>query len=220
MTMIPFICLSVICVAMGVMSTIFHHLTGWKAIVVRGVTMVSLVTFALVVSNLNGITNAFPLFISLGLVSLLLSETIETSMAEEEKLKPIVKGVFYSIACILFALSSASLSEFSLFAFLGGLFAGIGSGLIICAIRKEKSFIQMIMNIFSLTCVGLLIGLSFGSVLTSEHLISAILMLSGGVLLLAHRLLVVCGRGKVAKYITHALYFLGLIALTASIYFY
>lgn len=220
MILIPFICLSVICVAMGVMNTIFHNLTGWKAIVVRGVTMVSLTTFALVISNLRGITNAFPLFIGLAFVSLLLSETIETSMPEDEKLKPIIRGVFYSISCILFALSAASLAEFSVLALLGGLFAGIGSGLIICAIKKEKGLNQIIMNISTLGCVGLLIGLSFGAVVNSQHLASALLMLLGGLMLLAHRLLIVCGRGKVVVYITHALYSLALILMAASIYFY
>ena len=220
MNTLTFVCLAVVCGSLGIINTLFNKLVGWKGIAVRGLFVFSLITFALITSNLTAINNALSLFISLALALMLLAEATCVAMGEEEKAKPVVNGVFFSVSCVLFALSAVSLAEFALLPFLGGLFAGVGVGLIICAIKKQKGLNQILMNILTFACIGLFIGLSVNSVLTSKHMISAICMLGGSVLLLIQRALVSCGKGKIVNSLASALYSIGLIALTLSIYFY
>lgn len=220
MNIVPFVCLLVVCGAMGVINTIFYKLSGWKAVVVRGLTVVSLLVFSLVTSNLRALTNAFSLFIAIALSVLLLAEVIYVSMNDDEKLKPVVNGVFFGLTNILFALSVMAIAEFSVLALLGGVFAGIGIGLIVCAIRKEKALKVILMNIFTFACVGLLIGLGVNALIVSQHTVSAILMFAAGIFMLTQRMLVVCGKGKIAGYLGSALSSLALILLTISIYFY
>lgn len=220
MTMIPFICLTIVCVGLGVVNTIFHKLNAWKGIVVRGLFILSLISFAMIVSNLNGINNALTLFITIGLSALLLAESVFVSMSDEDKFKPIVNGTFFAISNVLFALSLISLAEFSVLALFGGVLTGIGFGLIVCVPKKNKGLNRIIMNVITFASIGLLLGLGVNAVLTSKHMISAVLMLIGGVMMLAHRILVVCGHGKIAGYLTRAFNTLALIAITISIYFY
>lgn len=220
MSTIAFVCLAVVCGGLGIINTILNKLVGWKGIVVRGLFVFSLILFSLITSNLEGVNNALPLFITLGLALLLLSEATYVSMGEEDKIKPIVNGGFFATSCVLFALSAVSLSEFALLAFLGGLVAGIGFGLIVCAIKKEKRLNQILMNILTFACIGLFIGLGVNAILSSRHMISAYCVLAGSVLLLIDRIIVSCGKGKTANSLARGLYSLGLIALTLSIYFY
>ena len=76
------------------------------------------------------------------------------------------------------------------------------------------------MNILTFACVGLLVGVGFNAVLTSKHMLSAVLMLVGGVLLLIHRALVVGGHGKAAGYLASTFSTLALIAMSVSVYFF
>ena len=220
MTMIPFICLAVVCVALGAVKTIFNSLVGWKGILVRGLSIISILVFALVIANLEGISNALTLFVDIGFAVLLLAEVVYVSMEDDNKLKPVVNGVFLAISCVLFALSAVSLAEFSLLAFLGGLFAGVGVGLIVCAPKKNKGLNHVLMNVLTFACIGVFVGFGVSSVLLSKHLITSVCLLAGGVLLLVNRILIVTGNGKVAKKIAEALSALALIAISASIYFY
>lgn len=220
MSTIAFVCLAVVCVALGIINMIFNKLVGWQGIVVRGLSILSLIAFNLIVSNLRGINNALPLFITLALACILLAEAICVSMSDKEKLKPVINSVFFAFSCVLFSLSGVSLSEFSLLAFLGGLSAGIGIGLIICAIKKEKALNQILMNILSFACIGILIGFGVNAVIASKHIISSVCLLVGGALMLMYRALTICGHGKTAGYLASAFKSLALIALTLSIYFY
>jgi len=221
MNTIAFVCLATVCLALGIINTIFNKLVGWKGIVIRGLFVLSLITFNLITANLRGINSALPLFITLALACILLAEAVLMSMSEEEKLKPVANGTFFAISCILFALSGVSLSEFAILGLLGGLFAGAGVGLIICAIKKEKALNPILMNILTFACVGLLVGLGISGVLNTKHMTSAICVLIGGLLLLAYRIIfAVGGKGKMVCYITNALNALGLIALTITVYFF
>ena len=220
MSTIAFVCLAVVCGALGIINIIFNKLVGWKGIVVRGLFVLSLITFNLINSNLRGINNALPLFISLALACILLAEAVCVSMSEEEKFKPVVNGMFFAVSCVLFALSAVSLSEFALLALLGGFFAGAGVGLIVCAVRKEKALNPILMNILTFACVGVLVGLGISAVINTKHMISAVCMLAGGILMLGHRIAYTCGKGKTAKYMSTAFFTLGLLALTISVYFY
>ena len=220
MTQIPFICLTIVCVVLGVLNTIFYKLLGWKGVLIRGIGIIALLTLSLVTANLRSIGNAFPLFITIALAVNLLAEATMVSMEEGDKLKPIINGVCFSVSSVLFALSAMSLAEPNILALLGGLFVGLGFGLVVCSIRKNKGGNRIVMNIISFTCVGLLMGFGISAVLTSRHLISAILMLLGGVAMLIHRTLVVCGRGKTAGYLASAFLYFALITLSISIYFY
>lgn len=164
MSTIAFVCLAVVCVALGILNTIFNKLVGWKGIVIRGLFIFSLITFTLITSNLTGVNNALPLFVTLALALLLLADVTYVAMSDEDKYKPVINGGFLSASCILFALSAVSLAEFALLAFLGGLFAGLGIGLVVCAVKKQKGVKNVLMNILTFACIGLFIGLSVNAV--------------------------------------------------------
>lgn len=220
MSTIAFVCLAVVCVALGILNTIFNKLVGWKGIVIRGLFIFSLITFTLITSNLTGVNNALPLFVTLALALLLLADVTYVAMSDEDKYKPVINGGFLSASCILFALSAVSLAEFALLAFLGGLFAGLGIGLVVCAVKKQKGVKNVLMNILTFACIGLFIGLSVNAVLVSKHLISSICVLAGAVAFLIERIVANCGKGKTANCLARALFTIALIAITLSIYFY
>lgn len=220
MEMVPYICLGALCVILGVLNVIFNRKTGWQGIVVRGLAVLSLLAFSIIVSSLKGIVNALPMYISLGLAVLMMAEIVYVSMTDDDKMKPVINGLFFAVSAVMFALSTMSLAEFSLFALVGGLLAGIGFGLITCAFKQNKGLNRILMNILTFACIGLIIGLGINAVMISKHMISSICVLAGGALLLVHRALVVCGKGKVAGYLASVIGTLALIAITISIYFY
>lgn len=220
MSTISFVCLAVVCVALGIINVIFNNLLGWKAIVIRGTFILSLICFGMIVTSLNDINNALPLFVVLALCLNLLFQSTCVAMSDEEKLKPVIHGAFFSVSCVLFALSAVTLAEFALLALLGGLFAGAGVGLIVSAIKKEKVLNPILMNILTFACVGLFLGLGISGVLNTKHMISSVCILASAGLMLIYKVTNACGKGQTAKTIASALYALALIAITASIYFY
>lgn len=220
MTMITFICLAFVCCALAVINIAFYNLKGWKGILVRGLFVFSLVAFSLIVQNLREIFNAVPMFITLGLGVMLLAEVVYVSMENDDKLKPIVNGSFFTISNGLFAFSLIALAEFNVLALAGGLLTGIGFGLIVCVLNRNKGLNRIIMNILTFASIGAVVGLGLNTVLVSQHFISSIMMFAGGIFLLVHRILVVSGKGKIALYLEKAFMSIALLLITFSMFFY
>lgn len=221
MEIVTFVLFGVLALGMGAVSTIFHKKTGWQGIVVKGLTMLVLLSLALVSANLKELTNALSLFITLALAFLILSEVVTASNEVDEKSKLIVYSVFSAVSTILFAVGAVSLSEFNVLALIGGILAGLGIGLIVCAIKKNWALYPILMEILVWLSIGLLLGFALTAVLTSQHLISSVLMLVGSVLMVLQRLLQKFGGEKVAiGYVINGVYVVALLLMTMTIYFY
>ncbi len=221
MNIVPFILLGVLSIGMGAIYTIFHKREGWQGIVIKGLTMFSILIFVLVNANLREITNALPLFMVIAMALLILSEAIKGSQTVDENSKLIVFSIFNFVSITLFAVSAITLSSFSIFALLGGILAGLGLGLIVCAFKKIWKVTPMLMEILVWIGVGLLLGFSLAGVLISSHFTSALLILFGAVFMVAQRMVEKFGGNhKVIGYLTNAFYVVALILMTTSIYFY
>lgn len=221
MNTIPVICLGALCFIMAVAYTIFGQKGGWQGLAVRGLAIVSCVALAQVSGSLKSLTNALPIFITIGLSVLILGEALKVTNVANEKAQTIASGVINSVGLILISLGGLSLSEFNIFAILGGLLFGVGFGLIVCAIKKYKTKDKVFFEIFSFMSIGLILGFGLMAVISSTHNLSAICTLGGGLVLLFYKLMLSLGKGgKIITYIANALFIIGLTAITLSIYLY
>jgi hypothetical protein len=221
MNTLSYVCLGILGIAMSVIYTIFNKKVGWAGIVVRGLTILSLLVFSLVCASLKSINNAFPLCISLGLAVLILSEVTFASNEVPEKAKTIVYGLFFAVTNLLFALSVLSLAEFNVFALLGGVLLGAGAGLIVCAVKKEKALYPVLMYILTYLSIGLLLGFGIMSITSSTHIASASMIFIAGILMLASKLLSAFVQNKKGmSYVISGLFILAVLLISVSIYCY
>ena len=221
MDKITVICLGVLCVLMAVVYTIYGQKSGWQGLLVRGLAILSCIALTLVSASLRSITNALPIFVTIGLAILLLSETLKVSNFAGDKAQTVVSGILTSVAFISIALGGMSLSEFSIFALLGGIFFGVGFGLVVCAIKKYKGIDKVLSEVFSFMAIGFILGFGLMAILSSIHTLSAVCMLGGGLVLLFQKFMLSLGKGgKVISYIANALFVVAIAVISLSIYLY
>lgn len=221
MNTLPIICLGALCLIMAVAYTIYGNHSGWQGLVVRGLALSSCIALAQVSGSLKNLTNALPIFITIGLSILILSEALKITNVASDKAQTIASGVINAVGLIIISLGGLSLSEFNIFAVVGGLLFGVAFGLIVCAIKKYKTKDKVFFEIFSFMSIGLVLGFGLMAILHSSHNLSAICTLGGGLVLLFQRLMLSLGKGeKTISYIGNALFIIGLTAITLSIYFY
>ncbi len=215
------ILLSVLCVGMGVIYTIFYKRDSWQGIVIKGLTMLSILALALISTSLREISNAMPIFITLALALLIMSETIKGSQTVDENAKLIVFSLFSFASTTLFAISAITLSQFNVLALIGGILTGVGLGLIVCAVKKTWSLWPMVMEILVWLSIGLLLGFTLTATMIGKHLVSSVLMLVGAVLILSQKMLNKFRKdNKIFDYLENGIYVLALVLMTISIYFY
>ena len=220
MELIVFILLSVLCVGMSGVYTAFHKKTGWEGILVRGLTIVSLIALPLIMANIKSLNNALPIFVCLGFSFLLMTETLFASNNLIAKPKELVFSILYATGNTLLSLGTLSLAQFNGFGFAGGLLFGLGVGFVICAIKKYKAFYPVIVEVLVYGSIGLILGFGLMAVLSSKHIISAIFMLVAGVLLLSQRVMKNFEKGTVMGYISSGIYVLSLLLISMTIFFY
>ena len=138
MKMITLIIFGVICLVMDIIYAIFSNSKGYKAVLIKGLTILSSLILAVVSANFNSVTSAISIFIFIGLGFCLLSEAMNITDIDEEKPRMIVFGVLKGISIALFAVSAVTLSGFNILTLGSGLLIGLGIGCIICAIKKHK----------------------------------------------------------------------------------
>mgnify|MGYP005779488647 CR=1 FL=1 len=220
MVLIPYICLCVVCVLMSVIYTLYYDKKGWQGILVKGLTILSLIIFSMVSANLKSLNSAITLFIPISLALLLVDECLSL-IESSEKVNTIFGGLLRIISCVLFALTAMSLAEFSLLGFFAGILLGAGIGLITWGVKKYKTIEKIVIEILTFMAIGFLIGLGTYAVIMSTHLISSILMLVGGILMLAQKMMLVFGeQNKIVRIIAHEVYVIAIIVISCSIYFY
>lgn len=212
--------LSLLCALMAVGYAIFGHKTGWKGLVVRGSAILSCVALSLVSANFKSLTNALPLFLTLGLCVLVLAEALKDKV-ENEKTQRVVYGLACGLGFILISLGGLSMSQFNIFALLGGIFFGVAFGLIVCGIKKYKSANEVLTEILHFTAIGFILGFGLMGLVSYTHITSSICLLGGGLVLLFQKLVVTLGRGgKTEVAISNLLYILALVAISFTIYLY
>ena len=221
MRMIIFAVFGAIAVGMSALYTLFHKHNGYKALLVRGLFVLSALALALVGANLNSLTSTYPLLIYLGLSFILLSEAMIVCPIEEEKNKMIVFGVLKAVAIIPFGLSCLTLASFNLFALGGGILLGLGIGCIICAIKKYKKWYQVLSTLLIWVSIGFMAVQSAYAVLFSSHMLTSYIMAGAGGLLLVSQLMrsLTKDESKI-RYIVGIMYSLAMVAVACSIYFY
>lgn len=221
MNMIPVICLGVLCLLMAFVYTVFGQKGGWQGLLIRGLAIISCIALVQVSASLKTLTNALPIFVTVGLSILLLCEAIKVTGVASDKAQKVTTGILNSLGFISIALGGLTLSEFSIFALLGSIFFGIAFGFILCAIKKYNSKEQILMEILSFMSIGFILGFGIMAVVASSHTFSALCMLGGGLILLFQKFMLALGKGgKAITYIGNALYIIALTAISLSIYLY
>ena len=189
MILIPFIVLGAVSLLMGILSAIFKEKEDWRAIIVKAFTMAFLAIFALLTINLTSVINALSLFITIGIIVAIIKMLEFSNKIDSEKIKDVYSGILEILMIVTFAVSTLSLSTFNYFAGAGGLLLGLAVGLLVWAIRREEVIYKALLKLFMYVAIGLFIGFAISGLFTSNHLISAIIIMCASVIMLVNALL-------------------------------
>lgn len=189
MILIPFIVLGAVSLLMGILSAIFKDKEDWRAIIVKAFTMAFLAIFALMTINLTSVINALSLFITIGIIVAIIKMLEFSNKIDSEKIKDVYSGILEILMIVTFAVSTLSLSTFNYFAGAGGLLLGLAVGLLVWAIRREEVIYKALLKLFMYVAIGLFIGFAISGLFTSNHLISAIIIMCASVIMLVNALL-------------------------------
>lgn len=221
MILIAFISLGLVSLLMGILNCLFDNKEDWKGVVVRALTMLSYVVFALVTTNLKVTINALSLFVTIAIVLSLIRMLELSNKIEKEKTRLIYKGIIDILVIASFAVSTLSLSTFNYFAAGGGLLLGIALGLLVWAIKRGESLTKSLLSLFKYTFVGILIGFAISGLFTSNHLVSAIIVMIASVVILSREIVQEFLKESKSKQILINLFeMLTIICFIVSIYFY
>ena len=219
MIMLPIILIGVVCLAMCVLYAIFQDVGEWQGFVVRSLTGLFLLIYAVITINLTSTINAFSLFIVIAAAITMFYEGLQTSKITSVQAKTMLSGISKALVYLSTALGIMSLAEFNGLAFAGGLLLGLGLGLMVWAIKKYKNISDILSTIFIFAALGLGVGFSINSLITTRHLISAIVTAVATFLLLLSEFLAhFLKEGKANSITCSTLRNIALIMLVVSIY--
>lgn len=219
MVIVPIVLLGGASLIMSVIYSLFKDKGDWQGYLVRSLTMLLLLIYAVVTINLTSIINALSLFIAIALVINIFNEGLKLSNIINVQAKQIMEGVSSTLFYLALALSTLSLASFDVFSLLGGLLLGGGVGLLISGLKKEKSSVTILFNVLTFASVGLAIGFGLNSVINTNHLTSAVLTLIAMVMLLTSELLSrFLKNGKLKNILCSELKIVALIILILAIY--
>lgn len=219
MVMIPIILLGVVCLAMSVIYAIFKDKGEWQGFIVRSLTSLFLLIYAVITINLTSTINAFSLFIAISVAISMFYEALQTSKISNVQAKIMIGGLSKACMYLALALSVMSLAEFNLLSLIGGLLFGIALGLLVWAIKKYKNIAEILSTIFVFLAIGLAVGFGINSFLTTKHLISTIVTIVATLFLLVSEIInhfMKEGKGKAI--ISSLLKNIALIMFVVSIY--
>ena len=219
MVIVPIVLLGGASLIMSVIYSLFKDKGDWQGYLVRSLTMLLLLIYAVVTINLTSIINALSLFIAIALVINIFNEGLKLSNIINVQAKQILDGISSTLFYLALALSTLSLASFDVFSLLGGLLLGGGVGLLISGLKKEKSSVTILFNVLTFASVGLAIGFGLNSVINTNHLTSAVLTLIAMVMLLTSELLSrFLKNGKLKNILCSELKIVALIILILAIY--
>lgn len=219
MVIVPIVLLGGASLIMSVIYSIFKDKGDWQGYLVRSLTMLLLLIYAVVTINLTSIINALSLFIAIALVINIFNEGLKLSNIVNVQAKQILDGISSTLFYLALALSTLSLASFDVFSLLGGLLLGGGVGLLISGLKKEKSSVTILFDVLTFASVGLAIGFGLNSVINTNHLTSAVLTLVAMVMLLTSEILSrFLKNGKLKNILCSELKIVALIILVLAIY--
>ena len=221
MILVPIILLALASVIMSVFYAIFKDKGDWQGYLVRSLTTLLLLVYAIVTINLTSILNALSLFVVIALVINIFNEGVQTNNIQNQMAKQLLSGFSNILYYLAIALSLLSLASFEMYALLGGLLLGMAVGLIICGIKKYKDSSAIILTVLTFASIGLGIGFGINNILNTRHMLSTILTAVAIVMLLLSEVFVhLLKEGKTKAVLCSQLKIIAMIILVLSIYFY
>ena len=219
MTMVPVIIFGSASLIMSVFYSIFKDKGNWLGFIIRNITMLLLLVFAVVTINVTSVINGLSLFIAVAMAINMFYESLQTSKIDNLKIKEIMSSVTRGVTCLSLMLSAMSLASFSAYALVGGALVGLAIGMIVWIIKKTSEASEAVSYIFAYACLGAMIGLGINAVLFSSHVLSAILVLvAGGLLLVSEILSSFLKDGKLKDILTSEFKIVALILLVLAIF--
>ena len=219
MTMVPVIIFGSASLIMSVFYAIFKDKGNWLGFIIRNITMLLLLVFAVVTINVTSVINGLSLFIAVAMAINMFYESLQTSKVDNLKIKEIMSSVTRGVTYLSLMLSAMSLASFSAYALVGGALVGLAIGMIVWMIKKTSEASEAVSYIFAYACLGAMIGLGINAVLFSSHVLSAILVLvAGGLLLVSEILSSFLKDGKLKDILTSEFKIVALILLVLAIF--
>lgn len=219
MTMVPVIIFGSASLIMSVFYSIFKDKGNWLGFIIRNITMLLLLVFAVVTINVTSVINGLSLFIAVAMAINMFYESLQTSKVDNLKIKEIMSSVTRGVTYLSLMLSAMSLASFSAYALVGGALVGLAIGMIVWMIKKTSEASEAVSYIFAYACLGAMIGLGINAVLFSSHVLSAILVLvAGGLLLVSEILSSFLKDGKLKDILTSEFKIVALILLVLAIF--
>lgn len=219
MTMVPVIIFGSASLIMSVFYSIFKDKGNWLGFIIRNITMLLLLVFAVVTINVTSVINGLSLFIAVAMTINMFYESLQTSKIDNLKIKEIMSSVTRGVTYLSLMLSAMSLASFSAYALVGGALVGLAIGMIVWMIKKTSEASEAVSYIFAYVCLGAMIGLGINAVLFSSHVLSAILVLvAGGLLLVSELLSSFLKDGKLKDILTSEFKIVALILLVLAIF--
>ena len=217
--MVPVIIFGSASLIMSVFYSIFKDKGNWLGFIIRNITMLLLLVFAVVTINVTSVINGLSLFIAVAMTINMFYESLQTSKIDNLKIKEIMSSVTRGVTYLSLMLSAMSLASFSAYALVGGALVGLAIGMIVWMIKKTSEASEAVSYIFAYACLGAMIGLGINAVLFSSHVLSAILVLvAGGLLLVSEILSSFLKDGKLKDILTSEFKIVALILLVLAIF--
>lgn len=217
--MVPVIIFGSASLIMSVFYSIFKDKGNWLGFIIRNITMLLLLVFAVVTINVTSVINGLSLFIAVAMAINMFYESLQTSKIDNLKIKEIMSSVTRGVTYLSLMLSAMSLASFSAYALVGGALVGLAIGMIVWMIKKTSEASEAVSYIFAYACLGAMIGLGINAVLFSSHVLSAILVLvAGGLLLVSEILSSFLKDGKLKDILTSEFKIVALILLVLAIF--
>lgn len=221
MILASIIILALACLVIGVLQAIIGKENSWQRFLVKVLVSFALLLFAIVITNLTGVINAYSLLIVIAYGLYVLINLVEFASINSQKAKQIIFYISQIIFTLLLSFSALALAPFSPFALVGGVLLGAGIGLLIWAIKKYDDVTKIVLNTIYYTVLGLFLVMSASAVTFSSHLICALSLLAGAVLEMVVRLTDTFAKESKAKTISlNILHIVAYILIIGGIYFY
>lgn len=217
MNLAIYITLAVACFALAVLNGFYQDRDKTSGTIFCIVTPLTFLVFSIISGNLSSTYNALYLTITLAVAFYVATEACTKSNNAEM----ILKGILNIASVVLLVLGSISLSPFTVFGLLGGFLFGGGFGFVMLAAKNDFSATKKAICFVEFLFSGAILGCSFSSMLTSTHIVSAALYLTGSVLLMIKYLLrTFFGQHQTIKVISRIVFGLSMVAIISSIFFY
>lgn len=222
MLIIAFICLLVVCLATGTIYSIYSNKENIINKAVKLSALLSCCLLAVVTANLTSAIGGYSIFIIIALVVLLCSEALNRPDLANNKGYYYVKSLTLSLGFVCVFVAGIIFAGFNLFTFIAGLF--IGGGLIcleFALTRRNKNKHQLISESLLLGFMALALSQGITMVISTINVLVGVFYLLGMIFScvgLAIKLFKPSDN-KILNIICNALYILGLIFITCSIYF-